>query len=118
MLIEKHQRVRDKEWKAKVRRLPCLRSLTSHNVVCAHVSKGTDAGKAIKASDSNIVPLTWENHDKQHILGELAFYGGTLGVWKAIDCANELYKNRDKSIQELREIVAKWHVRIWHESKD
>lgn len=118
MLIEKHQRVLDEQWKAKVRLLPCLKTLSSQNIECAHISTGTDAGKGIKASDNCVVPLSAAEHRLQHDIGETAFYGGTMGVWKAIDCANELYKNRDKNIQELREIVAKWHVRIWHESKD
>src|SRR6266705_4199571 len=59
---------------AFVRQLPCVacgKAAPSH---AAHVRTGTDSGVGMKPADRYVVPLCTACHEKQHRIGELAFW--------------------------------------------
>lgn len=120
LLIEKHVRVRDEGFKNFVRSLPCLRCLAPPRSQFAHISKNTDACKGDKASDFHALPLCHSCHTEQHVIGEVSFYGGELGVWKAIDCGIALYKMYLQGFKghQVTGMFYDWKKRLWHESKD
>lgn len=87
-----------------MRLLPCVAG-GQGQTVAAHLRKFTDGGMGIKPSDCYVLPLSVEQHNRQHQVGELTFWGGEEGMKKAIDWARKLYDAKD--IFEAQRIVIK-----------
>lgn len=89
--------LRDKNYLAMVRLLPCMKSgdgKCQGDVCAAHLSKSTDAGKGIKASDIYTVPLCWYHHNLQHAIGEVSFWGGMDNIYKLRGWCLEMYDQK------------------------
>jgi len=83
--------LRDKKHLALIRMLTCVRGINCMgDVVPAHIRKFSDGGTGIKPSDNLTVPLCVGCYDLMH-KGEVTFWGGVDGVYKAIDFAKSLY---------------------------
>ena len=54
--------------------LPCLVTKQVGNTPAAHIRMGLAAGTGIKPCDSRVVPLSVEQHAKQHSMPEAAFW--------------------------------------------
>lgn len=94
----------DKTYFALVRMLPCVKCGTGQSIV-AHIRKGTDGGTGLKPSPWFVLPLCDDCHKEQHRVGEITFWGGIDGVYKAIDWALRLYESRDDIFKAQRVIV-------------
>ena len=69
---------RDKKHLKFIRGLPCCMSSSNAPSDPAHISKGSGRGIGIKAGDDCIVPLSHEEHMKQHRIGEVSYWGDKL----------------------------------------
>lgn len=75
-----------------IRSLPCV--ITNRmNVEAAHIRRGNDGGTGIKPSDCFVVPLSQEEHARQHQIGELKFWYPYGGYETASVMAKALYEN-------------------------
>lgn len=86
---------------AWIRTLPSLASGLKP-CVAAHVRVGTDGGMGTKPSDRYTVPLLWNEHQHQHNIGELMFWGG-LGI-DPTPVAERLYRITGDTEQGIRTI--------------
>lgn len=84
---------------AWVRTQPCYICGRHHHIAAAHISKGTDGAKGVKPSDIYVLPLCdgflagWDFvgcHNRQHNLGEVAFWSEHGGPARAVGAALEL----------------------------
>lgn len=91
----------DKTYFALVRMLPCV-SCGSGQCVVAHIRKFTDGGTGLKPSPWFVLPLCNDCHQRQHQSGEVTFWGGVDGVYKAIDWAKKLYSSRDDVFKVIK----------------
>jgi len=82
--------LRDAKHLALIRMLPCVMGGQGEVQAC-HLRKGTDGGMGMKPSDFYTLPLSFEEHAKQHRLGELTYWGGIEGVERARKLAQSLY---------------------------
>lgn len=83
-----------------IRDLPCFNCSAPQRNELSHLSKGTDAGKGIKASPWFTLPLCHTCHAESHRIGEVAFYHGKPDVIKEL--CTLLYDNtgdKDKAIR-------------------
>lgn len=83
----------DKKHFARLRMLPCLKCGRFDTEV-SHIRKGTDGGTGLKPSPWFTMPLCHDCHMLSHT-GEVTFWGGIEGVYKAIDWARRLYDAKD-----------------------
>lgn len=89
----KKEIIRDEKYRRFISSLPCIVTGIVGQSQCAHIRHGCySMGK--KPCDSMCVPLHWEQHDKQHRIGEEKFYLPYGGVEKAKSLANFLWNNR------------------------
>ena len=68
--------------------LPCV--LCGEKSIAAHIRIGGKGGTGLKPHDSHTVPLCYEHHSEQHLIGERSFW---KDVQKAINLAGYLYMN-------------------------
>ncbi len=87
----KEKKVRDEAHRKFIATLPCLVSRVHGRTQCAHIRSGTGGGMGIKPSDEFCVPLSVEEHAKQHRIGESKYWGEHLP--NAIAIAKALYAN-------------------------
>lgn len=73
-----------------IRSLPCCYCGSTENVQAAHIRKHGGGGMGIKPGDDKAVPLDDRCHRIQHARGELTFWGGDDGVYKALEYAMSL----------------------------
>ena len=85
--------------------LSCVKCGTGSNIVVAHIRKFTDGAIGLKPSPWFVLPLCDGCHKRQHQCGEVSFYGGIDGVYKAIDWANELYAARNDIFKAQRVVM-------------
>jgi hypothetical protein len=71
----------------------------------AHIRKFSNCGIARKPDDDRVLPLCNRCHHRQHSIGEVTFWGGIKGVYKAIDWARKLYDAED--IFEAQRIIVR-----------
>jgi len=84
MLIPKNKPIRDKDHLAFVRKLPCCVTLrNSEPCEAAHVRFHGNGGMGMKPGDNFVVPLSSEQHRKQHAISESVY-------WCDPDAAKEL----------------------------
>lgn len=57
-----------------IRSLPCLICGAPPRSECAHVRSSMDGGTGLKPSDKYTVPLCSRHHQRQHMVGEAAFW--------------------------------------------
>lgn len=92
----------DKKHFARIRMLFCVKCGSGANTEVSHIRKGTDGGTGLKPSAWFVLPLCHSCHYCSH-RGEVTFFGGMEGVYKAIDWARKLYDAKD--IFEAQRIV-------------
>ena len=73
--------IRDKKHLAFIRTLPCI--FTGRKSEAAHIRYQTDGAMSKKPSDCWVVPLSHDEHMRQHQIGELRY-------WKDIEAAKQL----------------------------
>lgn len=82
MLIPKQELVRDKQYREFIKSQPCIITGMSANEVeavdPAHI--GT-AGKGLKSSDDEILPLCHSLHQKAHQEGEMSLFRQMIPNW-------------------------------------
>jgi hypothetical protein len=81
--------------------LPCVKCQCNDTIV-AHIRKFSNCGIARKPDDDRVLPLCNRCHHRQHSIGEVTFWGGIEGVYKAIDWALKLYGARDDIFKAQR----------------
>lgn len=84
--------------------LPCVCGGMG-KIEAAHIRKFTDGGTGIKPSDCYVLPLSQEEHAKQHQNGEVSYWGSEEKVYKAIDWALELYAARHDIFKAQRVVI-------------
>lgn len=89
-----------------IRSLPCMVCL-SFGSEAAHIRIFTDGGTSLKPSDHYTVPLCHRDHQRQHNVGELTFWGGEETVRKLIDFAVSLV-NSDFDTAKQQIILKTW----------
>lgn len=94
----------DKTYFALVRMLPCVKCGTGSNIEVSHIRKGADGGTGLKPSPWFVLPLCGDCHKLSHT-GEVTFWGGIDGVYKAIDWALKLYQARNDIFKTQRVIM-------------
>lgn len=70
---------RSREYLAWIRTQPCVVTGARINVEAAHVRMGNGGGMGIKPSDFRTLPLSADQHRRQHQVGEKAFWAA-LGI--------------------------------------
>lgn len=90
MLIKKQEVIRDEKHRRFIASLPCIVSGAS-NVQCAHLRIGAQAGLGRRPSDDLCLPLSVEEHAKQHATSELKYYYPYGGWERARVLARALY---------------------------
>jgi hypothetical protein len=76
-LRQRSPRVKDNKHREWIASLPCCVTGVQGQTQCAHLRAGTNAGMGMKSHDYFCVPLSWQEHDKQH-----KFPGGEIGYWE------------------------------------
>ena len=77
---------RHRDW---ISTLPCLACAAAPPSQCAHGRSSGDGGTGMKPGDRFTVPLCAECHNRQHQVGELAFWSA-LGI-DPVDQASRLW---------------------------
>lgn len=92
MLIPKQNRIRDKAHRRWIASLSCVVSGVHGETQAAHVSAGRYS-LGMKASDSEILPLSVTEHLKQHTsrAGEKGYWECRGGIDRAKQLAADLY---------------------------
>lgn len=89
-MIEKQEHIESEKYRRWIASLPCLIT-GARNVQCAHIRKGADAGMGRKPTDARCVPLSVEQHTRQHVIGELKYWYPFGGYETAAVLAGDLY---------------------------
>jgi len=103
--------MRDKKFLAFVRSLPCCVTLRMDNVQAAHLRLGVPyhekGGMGIKSHDKWSVPLSAEEHMRQHQIGEKSYWGdmsipmGLSAKLYEIYYSFDLDEAKEKVIEEI-----------------
>ena len=91
--------------------LPCLISGAT-NVQCCHIRTGNPCGTGLKPGDDCCVPLSVEEHDKQHHVGEIQYWSKWGGPAQATKLAKLLYENtgdKEKCIELMGKFIL-WQI--------
>ena len=100
VLLPKTKIIRDKHYRMWVASLPCCITGISGQTQAAHISR---LGMGIKASDSEIIPMSWPKHQEQTLTGsEPKFwskYGKTMA--QVYELANGLWVRQYDDDQAL-----------------
>jgi hypothetical protein len=80
--------IRSEKHRRYIASLPCCVSGLEGSTQAAHVRSGTNGGMGMKPSDEFCVPLSFEEHARQHRLGERIYWAGPE---IAIRLAKDLY---------------------------
>ena len=106
MLIPKQEIIRDEKYRRWLVTLGCV--ITGHtDCQAAHIRHNSNAGMGRKPSDDRCLPLSCDEHLKQHRTTELKYYYAYGGVEKAIVLAKALYKVRFDD-EAAHEIIREW----------
>ncbi len=84
--------IRSKKHLRFIASLPCITTGLEGSTQAAHIRSGF-YGLGIKPDDSLVVPLSWQEHARQHSEGEGVFWLDFGGVQRAKDFAVRLYEN-------------------------
>jgi len=110
MLIPKQEIIRDEKYRRWIASLPCI--ITGRDdVQAAHLRHNSNAGLGRKPSDERCLPLSCDEHKRQHATTELKYYYNRGGVERAVVLAKALYENRfddDKAHELIREWRETW----------
>lgn len=90
---DKQQIFDSEKYRRWIASLPCVVS-GARNVQCAHIRRGYDAGIARKPPDWRTLPLSVEEHAKQHEIGELNYWYPYAGYENAVALAKKIYDVR------------------------
>lgn len=101
MQNEKQEIYESEKYRRWIASLPCLIT-GARNVQCAHIRRGADAGMARKPSDSRCVPLSVEQHARQHEIGELKYWYAFGGYETAAILAQQLWNTYHAYSAEIR----------------
>lgn len=77
-------KVRSEAHRRFIASLPCCVSGVSGRTQAAHIRKGNGGGMGYKPGDNFCLPLSVEEHAKQHATSEVKYWG------KNLEAANEL----------------------------
>lgn len=92
--------VRDEKHRRFIAELPCCVSGVQGRTQAAHIRANTGGGMGLKPGDNFCVPLSVEEHAKQHHVGERIFWGDKLEAAKEL--ANGLFfhtGNHDEAVK-------------------
>lgn len=89
MMLPKQDRKREPKHRAWIASLPCCVSGIHGETQAAHISSGR-ASMGMKQSDHSCVPLSWQEHAKQHSMSEIKYWEPHGGIEKAKGLANAL----------------------------
>lgn len=93
------ERIRDRKHLDWIRSLPCCVTGYPPPSDPAHISAGNGKGMALKVGDNNAVPLSWTEHRRQHVSGELSYWGADLD--RAKQLARDLYEVSGDNLRAL-----------------
>lgn len=106
MLIEKQNRIRDKNHRRLIATLPCLTTGLEGSTQADHVSEGRFS-MGMKAGDDNCVPLSYTEHAYQHQIGESNYWSQYGGIARVRTLAKALYKATGDEA-EATYLIRKW----------
>jgi hypothetical protein len=99
--MQKIKPIRSEKHRRFIASLPCVISGRS-DVQAAHIRRGNVCGTGLKPGDNCCVPLSIEEHAKQHVIGELRYWYPYGGYEKATVLAKSLYAvsgDREKALE-------------------
>lgn len=100
-MFPKSEIIRDRAWLDKVREMPCVVSGWTGGCDPAHIRHGFNA-VAMKPSDNRVLPLRPDLHQRQHEIGEKAFWFEAMHTNRdfMMDCvvayAEKLYRENNQ----------------------
>ena len=97
---EKHRRF--------IASLPCCVTMLEGSTQCAHIRHNTGGGVGMKPEDRWCVPLSYQEHARQHEMGEVNFWGDSLEDAKQL--ALDLWKNTGDEYTAMG-LIRKFHDR-------
>lgn len=106
LLYGEPERKHDELYRRWIASLPCCVTGISNASQCAHIRAQTGTGGGQKPSDiGNCVPLHWEQHGKQHRIGESAFWGSIERAKQLAADLGEIYLNGKDEFQAIVRIM-------------
>lgn len=112
MLIPKQKPIRCEKHRRFIASLPCLMT-GRYDCQAAHIRHGY-LSMGSKPSDARCVPLNWEEHLRQHTIGEAKFWGDKLDL--AIWTSGLLWTHTGDR-QKCLELIAKFQNDIHHKAR-
>lgn len=109
-MIGKQETFDSEKYRRWIASLPCV-VIGARNVQCAHIRRGAEAGLGRKPADWRTLPLSVEEHAKQHEIGELNYWYPYAGYETALALANQLYQNRfntPRAVALIEEYRRRW----------
>lgn len=98
----KVSKIRDEKHRRFIASLPCCVSGAIGKTQAAHIRADCNAGMGLKSGDNFCVPLSINEHTKQHSMAERKYWGDHL--MDAIELANKLYLSTG-NVTEGRKLV-------------
>lgn len=106
--MQKQKPIRSEKHRRFIASLPCVKTLSSGQCQAAHIRHGYFA-MGMKPPDSRCVPLSWQEHGKQHQIGEKEYWGKNLDA--AIWLARNLWINTGDE-EKCRELIGLFYASL------
>lgn len=102
-------KIRDDKHRRWIASLPCCVSGVIGRTQCAHIRTGNQSGLGLKSSDSCCVPLSVEEHARQHSVSERNYWGKNLE--SAQELSNALFLCTGDDF-EAHKLIARFRKKI------
>lgn len=102
-MLQKERKIKSEKHRRFIASLECCVSVEKYQIQAAHIRTGTGGGMGLKPCDSWCIPLSVDEHHKQHQIGERQYWGDRLELVKTL--AQFLWKhsgNREICLQAIK----------------